>query len=346
MKAIPLLAVWAVGMLLTGCGELVPGEAVRSEPSQSSYRDMLSAELRKQLDHAREVQMVDPCSLIDFDAAARLGTIKSVGTGSKPVECEIEYEVPKQPAADPEDGMTIVPGLPYLVQVGHRDLVTGGAGEKPENAGSMCSMRLFTGYEDGTGREAISYSLIVSGSSIGPKDPPPRCQDLEPLVNASRPFAAHPKARSESRRVPNSKLFDVDPCAVLDVLGGQQKIEISAPIFPFGCAFKPEGENQRSITFLFEGADEARQSVAEAKNGSSIAKYVDLLGVPATVYGPSGICMVMVYPDVDHPVSGSDPLSRRPWVPKVMVNVNEELKSCPKAVEVATEVARLYKAAK
>ncbi|SIE16790.1 hypothetical protein [Mycobacteroides abscessus] len=349
MKTIRLFAVLAISTLLSGCVQSIPGDAERmgGGSRQSSYRDKLSPELRKQIDRARELQKVDPCSLIDFDAAARLGTIKSVGTGEKPITCEIEYEVPKQPAADPDDGLTNVPGLPQYVQVGRRELVTAGVSEKPENAGSQCSMRLFTGYEDAQRKETISYSLDLSGNAAGTAaDPSARCQDLESLVNASRPFAAHPGQRSDSRRVPRSKLADIDPCAVLDALGVQQKVEVSEPVYPFSCGFQLEGESPRSITMLFAGTDEARQSVQEAKSGSSVDKYADLLGAPATVYGPSGICMVMVYPESDHPISGSDALSQRSWVPKIMVSGNEKDKSCPKATDAATEVVRLYKALK
>ncbi|WP_131815770.1 hypothetical protein [Mycobacteroides franklinii] len=275
-----------------------------------------------------------------------MATITSVGTAAKPINCEIEYQVPQQPATYPDEGLSDVPGLPRLLQSGQRYSVTGGT-EAVDHVGSMCFKRLFTGYEDAEGKEMISYSLSVSGNAIGAQDPTPRCQDLEPLVNASRPFAAHPTLRADSRRLPQSKLMNVDPCAVIDALSGQPKVEISTPIYPFSCAFKPEGGTKRSITLLFEEADAARRSIEPAKSGrSSVNKYLDLLGAQATISASGGDCMLIAYLDLDRPISGSDPLSQKPWIPKVMVNAEDENASCPKAVEAATEVVRLYKEAK
>lgn len=324
------------------------GAAPTSTASQPpSYRDKLSPELRKQVDHAREIQKIDPCSLIDLEAAGRLATIASVGTDTRPINCEVEYEVPKQPSGDAFDSYSEVPGLPHQLNGGQR-YPDRDSGETPHNIGSMCFMGLFTGYEDAEGKETISYSLTVSSGPSGTKDQPPRCQDLESVVNASRSLTAHPTTRSESRRIAQSKLMTIDPCAVVDVLSRDQKLEVTGPISPFGCVFRTEGTTgsatKRSVTLMFEEPDIVRRALAYAKSGrSSTSKYVEVLGMPADL---GSDCRVIAYLDPDHPVTGSDPMSKKPWVPAVMVGGEDTDPGCQSIVTAATEVVRLYKEAK
>ncbi|TDZ82121.1 hypothetical protein DE4585_02650 [Mycobacteroides salmoniphilum] len=321
-------------------------------PRPPSYRNAQDAKTQAVLARTDAVRAIDPCSLIDLNAAARIGPILYVGTDSDPAECAIKYVIPEIPDPKPVFPSDKIdqPGLVDHIEVGTRAIdFTGGDQLDRPLRGDGCSSFVDTGlvYADGT-YELLMYSLAISGGFAAPHIS--RCEDLHQVVESSRGLIKNPGLRSASNRLAPSKLLSLDPCAPLDVFGVGKDIEILSTVRPFSCEYRVRGDKEDDtrvgISFWNRQLDDLPDPL----------KYLDnpfkIRGLPAefTTHEPYvGVirCEVRAYIGLDKPSTGTDPLSTKShWANTITVTGHDKNKKCAALIEIADEAVREYQQAK
>ncbi|OHU31676.1 hypothetical protein BKG76_00200 [Mycobacteroides franklinii] len=341
-------------LLLGGCIQTVVGTpAVAPEPPRPpSYREKLTAQMKAHLSHLDELRGIDPCSLIDRDAAAALAPISYVGTDRDPLECEIDFVVPTTPPKEGFGDRDEVPGHVSQLHAGSRaiDSSPGDQLDHPIHGGGGCLSFLDTGYTQPDGwHELLEYNMTISSDFGGHERP--GCEDLDPVVDASRGKSRNPGTRSSSTTLPHATLMTMDPCAAVDVLGTQTDIELIDHPDPFRCDFRNRGDTDnesntaRSIRFTY-----TELSVAEDVKKFS-KDYRQLRGVPADVSAGAGyvgqwLCTVTAYVGLKEPGAGSDPLSSgKQWVSAISVFGGDTHPDCRSVVAVTDEAIHQYQLA-
>ncbi|TDZ82134.1 hypothetical protein DE4585_02666 [Mycobacteroides salmoniphilum] len=330
-------------LLVSSCSpESTQGEAVKAgDTSQSSgplpsYRERVSPETRRELDYSANLRKIDPCSLVDLNAAARLGKVKYVGTDSALSDCLIEFDVPKT-GADSD----AVPGLPQSISVGTRAQDDGNGPRLMTDEG-MCHGWVATGQQRRFGAELLGYVLVMSGfQSV--RSMRPGCEELSLVIDASRPLISHPGERSASQKLAQAKLPRLDPCGALDVVTAGQKIEVLSAETPYECDFRNAGDysNQSRFDISFWNA-----KLAQTPHPADLdPKYTKIRGALSIVEQSAYQCTVNSYVGLDDPTVGRDETSALPqWVDVIKVTGKPE-SGCTKVVSVATEAVRQYQEA-
>lgn len=349
MKVVPLMA----AVLASGCTTMTAGTAVTAPapPRPPSYRNAQDATVRAVLARTDAVRAIDPCTLIDLDAAARLGTITYIGTDSDPNECAIKYSIPQIPDPQPVFSWDKVdqPGLVKHIEVGTR-AIDFSSGDQLDQArpGEGCSSFVDTGlvHADGT-YELLMYSLGISGGFGAPRIS--RCEDLHQVVQASRGLIKNPGLRSSSTKVARSKLLTLDPCEPLDVFGVGKDIEILSTVRPFQCEYRVRGDIEGDTSVLISFGNVNMDDMPDRM------KYLEnpfkIRGVPAEfeTHEPNvGVirCDVRAYL-LDKPSAGTDPLSAKPqWANVIHVSSHDTTKKCESVTKIAEESVRRYQEAK
>ncbi|TDZ82138.1 hypothetical protein DE4585_02670 [Mycobacteroides salmoniphilum] len=139
-------------LLLAGCTRSTDGVAMRegtSDSHPSSYRERLDKDNLTKSDRAAQLRAIDPCSLVNVDAAATLGQMDYVGARFEPETCHITYDVPKHDVGVMED----LPGFVFDVVVGNRTEDYDNRGERTEPQSGKCIIKTPSGY----GNELIVF---------------------------------------------------------------------------------------------------------------------------------------------------------------------------------------------
>ncbi|MUM20536.1 hypothetical protein FZI91_02295 [Mycobacterium sp. CBMA271] len=349
-------AITATVLLLAGCTQATEGEALKggdpamatrsnsaSAPSFPSYREPLDSAVQAQLKRNDEVRKVDPCSLINIDAAATLGPIKYIGTDKQASDCRIEYDVPLLPGQEGEMLPKHVPGLVSSISFGSRLIDSFGRGDSVMSLGGSCNVYRISGYvEAATGKpETVSYHVSMSGSDLGVDDPRDGCDDMVHVADASSAQRHNPTARADSRYLPHSKLMTVDPCAPLDSIGATQKVELLKPQEVFECEYKnagdSTGQSKRSIRHEFWNYKDLPHP---KRTGPDLR---DVRGVKTRLSKSGAQCTYTAYVDLNDPLTGSDPKSQFPqWVGTLLVQGDDTNSDCSSLLAVTDEAVRRY----
>lgn len=338
------VAAVCVVLLVGSCSQnTTDGAALKADDTSqgaasgsSSYRERVSPQQRKELEYAANLRKLDPCSLVDLNAAARLGKINYVGTDNAPSDCLIEFDVPKTGSASDR-----VPGLPQWLLVGSRAADDGqGPGLRPDEG--MCHGWVATGQQLTSGPEMLSYSLVMSGFQSA-NAVRPGCEDLGPVIDASRPLISNPSQRSASQKLAQTKLPRLDPCGALDVVTAGQQIDVISAESPYACDYRNAGDysNRSRFEITFWNA-----KLAETPHPADLdPKYSKIRGVQSTVEQNSYLCTVQSFVGLDNPGVGRDATSALPqWVDLIKVTGKPE-PDCKSVVSIATEAVRLYQEA-
>lgn len=348
-----VVSLLSAALLVSGCTAVTPGTAVTAPapPRPPSYRNAQDAQTRAVLARTDAVRAIDPCTLIDLDAAAHLGTISYVGTDSDPAVCRIKYAIPQIPDPKPVFASDKIdqPGLVDHLEVGTRAIDFSGGDQLDRPArGEGCNSFVDTGlvYADGT-NELLMYSLGISGSFGAP--PISRCEDLHQVVEASRGLIKNPGGRSASSRLARSKLLTLDPCSAVDVFGAGKDIEILSTVKPFSCDYRVRGDkdDDTRVGISFWNVDMADMP----ERLKYLQNPFKIRGVPAQLetHEPNvGVirCEVRAFL-LDKPSAGSDQLSAKSqWAYSILVAGHDKDKKCARLIEIADEVVREYQEAK
>ncbi|OHU31679.1 hypothetical protein BKG76_00225 [Mycobacteroides franklinii] len=294
--------------------------------------------MRRALDYSANLRKIDPCTLVDLNAAARVGRIKYVGTDNNLRDCLIEFDVPKKSGSGEDN----VPGLPQSMTVGTRAQDDGsGARLTPDDG--MCHGWVATGQQRRFGAELLGYSLVMSGGFGSAGSPRSGCEELGPVVDASRSLISRPGERSVSRKLPQTKLARLDPCDALDVVTSGKQVEVISAESPYECDYRNaedySNESRFDISFWYS-------KLAQTPHPADLdPKYTKIRGVQSTVEERRYLCTVESYVGLDNPAVGRDDTSVLPqWVDLIKVTGRPE-PGCKSVVLVATEAVRQYQEA-
>lgn len=211
--------------VLACCVQVVSGQG-RMAPKPPPCLQRVDDSVRADRAHAQQLRLQDPCSLINVDAAAKLGKIKYIGTESKAEWCDVIYDVPKK-APTAQDSMAdpdYVPGLVAKISVGGITTDDDGKGEQVRPMDDRCFDGLRSGHQYSWGPERIMFEIEISGQIR------PGCEELRTVVDASRATLSHPKLRADSPFQPHTKLVGMDPCQILDTATGDEPLKILTPL--------------------------------------------------------------------------------------------------------------------
>ncbi|TDZ82137.1 hypothetical protein DE4585_02669 [Mycobacteroides salmoniphilum] len=337
-------------VLLSGCVETTSGQAVRgaewSAPAPS-YRESLDSNIQAQLKRNDEVRKIDPCSVINLDAAATLGPIKYMGTDRDARSCSIQYDVPELPGQEKEILKKLVPGFVSHIKFGDRLIDRFGRDDAVVSTGGSCSVFRTSGYIDpvsGT-PETVKYYVSMSGTDLGVDDPRDGCDDMQRVADASGSQRQHPTLRAESRYVPHSRLMTVDPCAALDSIAQGRVFKLTKPQESLECWYEIEpGTAEVSIRHVFEEYETMPRS-------NPYRTVLKVRGVTTELStsgkGPGLECTYSAYVDFEDPHAGSDPKSQTPqWVGTLLVQGTDAKPDCSSLLAVTEEAVRRYQEAK
>lgn len=209
-------AICVAFVLLSGCAATISGQAVKGNEQPiptTAYRDSLDSATQVQLKRNDEVRNIDPCSLINLNAAQTLGPIKYMGTDTEANSCSIEYDVPELPGQERVTLKKLIPGRVSHLKFGGRLIDRKGRGDFVMSTGGSCSVFRTSGYIDPvTGTpETVKYFVSMSGTDLDVEDPRDGCDDLQHVADASAGQRQHPAMRADSKYLPHSKLMTVDP---------------------------------------------------------------------------------------------------------------------------------------
>ncbi|SKV07865.1 Uncharacterised protein [Mycobacteroides abscessus subsp. bolletii] len=331
-----------LSLMLTACTESTEGNAVREGASgahPSSYRERLDKETLAKLDRAAQLRTIDPCSLVNVDAAAALGQMNYVGARFEPGTCHITYQVPQHDVGVMEN----LPGFVYDVIVGHRSQDYNNQGERTEPQSGKCVIQTPSGYDN----ELIAYEIQITGET---RD---GCAELRTVVDASRDLIRNPKLRADSTRLPQSKIARLDPCQVLDVWAEGREVEIPGARNPYGCEFQVKGDRLGDTRTIL--GYQVRQLDSAPHPATRGEEYTHLRGVLTHFEdrfrrdGPfrgKAMCTVESYVGLDNPITGRDDMSALPqWVDVIAATGDETETGCPKLLHTVEEAVQLYQEA-
>lgn len=297
-----------------------------------------------------EVRKIDPCSMINLDAAATLGPIKYVGTDRLARSCSIEYDVPELPGQQRHSLKKLVPGRVSHIRFGGRLIDRYGRGDAVMPTGGSCSVFRTSGYIDpvsGT-PETVEYFISMSGTDLDIEDPRDGCDDMQRVADASADQRKHPTARDDSKYLPQSRLMTVDPCAPLDSLGRDRIVELTKPQEPFGCSYKIRDGAQAAaeVSIWHDYSDYKAMPLdnpyRELLNVRGVKTEFDKSGD-----GPGLDCTYSAYVDFDNPKAGTDPKSSgHQWVGTLLVKGTDAKPDCSSLLAVTDEAIRRYQEAK
>ncbi|TDZ82120.1 hypothetical protein DE4585_02649 [Mycobacteroides salmoniphilum] len=333
------IARWVVPLLsvavLAGCAQTVPGQGL-PVPPPPPYLQRVDDSIRKDRAHAQQLRLQDPCSLINLDAAAKLGKIKYIGTESKPEWCDITYDVPKRTptAQDPMADLDFVPGLVAQITVGGITTDNDGKGEQVSPMEDRCFQGLRSGYQYDWGPELILFSIEISGQTR------PGCEELQTVVEASRTTLSHPKLRAESQFQPHTKLIGMDSCQILDTVTGDEPLQIFTSPHPFNCDYRFKNDKDNKRRRYLQYGYRKLQDVPVKQYKDTELKTVS--GIPVEIRPDDLDCMAFAFVGVDHPARGADPLSDQLWVDTIVIQGREQSPGCPTIGVLADQLVHLY----
>ncbi|WP_157101138.1 hypothetical protein [Nocardia shimofusensis] len=271
----------AAVLLTSGCA--VEGLAI---PEGAGYRASLGPdraaanEALRMVDHVRQL---DPCGMLDEPAIiASVGAPRYFGADHEPDECVVRFDhtttvnrvdsvsVKLSSAAEGQE-IKVGNRTAYVLDMGERCYIT-------------------VRYEK---KRIFSYS--ISGSPDADL-----CTQLRQIVTASEPLLATRPKRSESTRMPDTRAWQLDPCAALNTAyEPEQKIRVGAS--PFNCDYRlgfehvPTDINRFNITFMHKPED-------VANHVQSHMRRLRIVGVDATEEsGDKDYCMIEIKAGADRP---------------------------------------------
>lgn len=325
--------------VLAGCVQVVSGQG-RMAPKPPPCIQRVDDSVRADRAHAQQLRLQDPCSLINLDAAAKLGKIKYIGTESKAEWCDVIYDVPKK-APTAQDSMAdpdYVPGLVAKISVGGITTDDDGEGEQVRPMDDRCFDGLRAGHQYSWGPELIMFEIEISGQIR------PGCEELRTVVDASRATLSHPKLRADSPFQPHTKLVGMDPCQILDTATGDEPLKILTPTHPFNGDYQFAGDEDTKRRRYLQYGYWKLQDVPARQYQDTELKTVEGVPVEIRPEGRGGLgCMVFAYVGVDHPARGSDPLSGQPWVDTIVIQGLEQAQGCPTTRNLAEQLVHLYR---
>ncbi|OHU31683.1 hypothetical protein BKG76_00245 [Mycobacteroides franklinii] len=329
-------------LMLTGCTQSTGGVAMREGASNShpsSYRERVDKDTLTKRDWGAQLRAVDPCSLVNLDAAATLGQMNYVGARFEPDTCRITYEVPKHDVGVMEE----LPGFVWDVVVGARDVDYDNQGERTQPGQGECQILVPSGYL----QDLITYRIQITGQT---RD---GCSELRSVVDASRDLIRSPKQRADSTHMPQSKIARLDPCQFLDVWAEGKSFRIVRPQSEYVCDAKLKGDgSDEDETVVAYQVHELDSTPHPATRGE---EYTHLRGVLTHFEdrlrrdGPSrgkAMCTIESYVGLDNPITGRDAMSMLPqWVDVVAASGQETEIGCPKLLRAVEEAVRVYQEA-
>ncbi|OHU31668.1 hypothetical protein BKG76_00145 [Mycobacteroides franklinii] len=333
---------WVVWLLsaavVAGCVQVVPGQG-QAAPKPPPYLQRVDDSVRKDRARAQQLRLQDPCSLINLDAAAKLGKIKYIGTESKAEWCDIVYDVPRKTptAQDSMADLDYVPGLVAKISVGGITTDDDAKGEQASPMEDRCFEGLRSGYQYSWGPELILFEIGISGQTR------PGCEELQPVVQASRSNLSHPKLRADSLFQPHTKLVGMDSCQILDTVTGDERLNILTSSHPFNCDYQfATDKDTKRRRYLQYGYWKLQDVPVKQYEGTEL-KTVSGVPVEIRAEGRGGMdCMGFAYVGLDHPAHGSGPLSAQLWVDTIVIQGLEQAPGCPTIRVLAEQLVHLY----
>ncbi|MUM15438.1 DUF3558 domain-containing protein [Mycobacterium sp. CBMA271] len=335
-----IVACLGVLLLLTGCTQSTDGEALSAGtsaastgPRPPSYREKLDWNDRADRDRAAQIRAVDPCSMINVDAAGALGKVRYVGANRAPQICSIDFDVPMHDVGVMEP----VPGFVSRVAVGDRKT---GRANVQNPSGGECSIGLPAGYGD----ELVVYTIWITGGTRN------GCGELQPVVDASRDLVRRPALRTDSKRLPPSKLVRLDPCDVIDAVAPGRDIQLITRSAPFDCDFKDKGdrldETRLGIRWWLTELEDAPHPATEGPEYTRIRGALTHFKDDPSPRGSGRYCRVESYVGLENPITGHDETSALPqWVEMFATDGHDEQIGCPRIMKAVEAAIRMYQEA-
>ncbi|MEV4129693.1 hypothetical protein [Nocardia sp. NPDC049707] len=320
--------------LLTGCSHAVGGLALPepADPATAGYRRALSSELQADMALSDRIRQVDACALINEAAIKTIGASSYFGPGQHFDECEVHYS----PSIGPKHLFEV------YIQVGVSDTVSpqtmvDGVPVRIRRGGDACSASV--PHQLG----GVTYYLMgTEGVET--------CDELLPFVRATLPLLKSPAPqRNNSKLSINTRLANMDPCAVLSVLSKDRpRLKVTPNMRPYWCEFLLDKDDdttwqswvstQKTLEML-DGARKYNPGEVVPLTGPAVARISSTSRATST----AGSCLLDVYPDTGQTphVRNLDKTKPERWVDVVEISTRG---GCVNALKSAAVFVDLYNA--